>query len=559
MEERRSFSRLSRRSRRSLFAKGSVGRKVLYWMLGIAAALLLLLVLGYYQALAYLQSDSFRTLMESKLSNKGKTERVSFASNLDINGSRLGLEGFEMIRRDALRGITGQNISAEIQRKRLLDGCVVFSKINAESLAIKTDLQKPEQATPATSPTLVTTSQEKADSGKEDASKLKPKRFEIGEIECRDTSFDLVKGEQELLSIQNCSVKATPSTPGALKAWDFQLTGGKATTHLSYLQEFAVKLASASVDANRVRVQRCAIQLTPGVGELRAAGDYSLRDKAWNGLIELTKVELGQLIPETWRERVRGTLFANLRASGRDKQIRTGRGDISVSNAVIEGLPILSELPLGKNASYRTVELETAECSVVFPYSDPQHHIQDAWLFDNINIRAKGDKLRIVGRILVGQNKELAGTLRVGLPESLVGLLNTINPNIVSQIFNSQGDPGFRWLTVNLSGTVDKPVEDLSARLSSSLFTSLPDAAGNAADQAIRNIGGTLAELLTGAGSDDPEELPGESPAAQRTDGAPTQDQPGELMQQPSPADSIINKAADSAVKELQKGLRKLF
>lgn len=547
-------ARRRRRGAKSTFRKGGFGRKVACWLLGILAVLLVLLVVGYYQALAYLQSDAFRTLMEEKLSNKGKTEKVTFASNLDIDGSRLALAGGDIQRRDACRRITVDNVSADIKRQRLWDGCLAFSKINAESVNVLVNLAKPASSSQA--PRQSKTS---SHAGSPQSS-AEPARLEISEVECRDTNLQLDRGETSLLQLQHCAVKAEPTHTGNLRAWDILLSGGKATTGFSLLREFGVKEASASIDEKRIRVRRCALQLTPGVGELRAAGDYNLLSKAWQAQLEVTKADMGILLTETWRRRVKGTLFANLRISGQESRIHSGRGDISLSDAVLEGLPILSDLPIGNTTPYRTIELETAECAIIFPFSEPQHHIQNAWLFDHIDLRAKGDKLRVTGRILIGENKQLAGTLRVGLPDSAVALLESVNADIVGKIFNAQGAPGFRWLTINLSGTLDNPVEDLSARLSTELLSALPQAAGKAADKAVRTLGSALSDMLR---KSSPQDTTTTGPAEQAADAPPATPQTDrENTPQPerpsAPAD-IINSATDAAAESLQRGLRSLF
>lgn len=571
MSTSRSRARSRRSGRRSTFGKGGIGRRVICWLLGILGVLLLALVVGYYQALAYLQSDSFRALMEEKLSHKGKTEKVTFTSNLDIDGGRLTLAGGEMQRLDACRRITVENITADLKRQRLWDGCLAFSKINAESLTLHANLKKQPLPGAASQP------KQSGDSRKADTASTRPNWVEIAEVECRDTNLNLAKGENLLLMLQHCAVKAEPIRPSDFRSWNLLLTGGKATTSFPLLREFGVKIAAASIDGKRIRLQRCALQLTPGVGELRAAGDYNLQSKAWQAQLEVTKADLGILLPETWRRRIKGTLFANLRISGNDNRIHNGRGDISLSNAVIEGLPILSDLPFGNTTPYRTVELETAECAIMYPFSESQHHISDAWLFDHIDLRAKGDKLRVTGRILVGEDKQLAGTLRVGLPESDVALLESINADIVNKIFNAQGAPGFRWLTINLSGTVDNPVEDLSARLSTELRAILPQAAGKAADQAIRSLGGTLADMLRGSptgassaagtntqASADGGNRPGSSSDAAEPGDGPVNSSPrnggqdGAQQRRVTPAD-IIDSATNSAAESIQRGLRKLF
>ena len=122
----------------------------------------------------------------------------------------------------------------------------------------------------------------------------------------------------------------------------------------------------------------------------------------------------------------------------------------------------------------------------------------------------------------------------------------------MDDLFNAVGDPGYAWVTINLSGTTDNPKEDLSVRLST-LLGNLPKAALKKAGDITRDFLGRL----TGSADDAPD---GES----RDDAEDTPfPAPDRILDQQDgikdKADGFLKKAGDAAGDLINKGLTPFF
>ena len=70
------------------------------------------------------------------------------------------------------------------------------------------------------------------------------------------------------------------------------------------------------------------------------------------------------------------------------------------------------------------------------------------------------------GHVLVGTDRRLSGTLTIGLPRQLLGSALVAHEAVAARLFTGHGEePGYVWVNMNLSGTIDHPEEDLSVRI----------------------------------------------------------------------------------------------
>ena len=122
-------------------------------------------------------------------------------------------------------------------------------------------------------------------------------------------------------------------------------------------------------------------------------------------------------------------------------------------------------------------------------------------MFDNIDIRTQNDKLRVSGHVIIEQDGKLHGTIRVGINKKIVEEFTALTTEpvrslvslIIPKLFNATGDAGFYWVNINLSGTTDKPHQDLSAR-AKEVVASL-----NPVDT-LTEAGSSILQTITGGG-----------------------------------------------------------
>jgi hypothetical protein len=165
-----------------------------------------------------------------------------------------------------------------------------------------------------------------------------------------------------------------------------------------------------------------------------------------------SQVSLRSWLPGEWKERLTGFAFGNLHWAGKDPKLESssGEGSLRVSDGRIDDLPLLRKLAeLSQKNSFEQLALN--ECSLTFSWNYPKIDIR------NIAIEERG-KFRLEGEISIDQRR-LGGVLRLGLTREYLDWLP--NPE---EVFNRK-EEDYLWTNVHLSGTIDDPGQDLSARI----------------------------------------------------------------------------------------------
>lgn len=492
--------RKSTSARRHKSTTGNAGRK---WLTGLAIALIILIltpIIGSYQLLNWLQGEGFRARLSEKLANRAQADEVNIPHPLHIDDGRVSLPAIELRRCDMLQQATAERIVADIDRDRLISRELLIKKLTMEEATLRLD----SDADGTLPPVL------EEDNGL--LSRLTPRTFKLQAFECTDADVELLLSEK-LYSLTGCRVSAEPLSKTGNDEWQINIENGRVHTPLSYLSNCSVKSATLLSSKKAIALSECRFMLTPG--ELKLKGNYNRNNKQWHLDLRANKANVERLLNNDWKKHLSGELYGTLKINGQAKAIKKAAGNIALQQAVIEGLPILSDLTIDNTRPYRTISLEKAECRVSYPYSRPGHNISDAWLFDNIDIRSTEGTLLVKGHVIICPGGALHGTLTIGLPETTVEQLTSLAPDISAQLFNASGAPGYRWLNINLSGTVDAPQEDLSARLRTILAATLPQAAAEAAGSAARTAGELLNSLLSPAPA--PPE-PTDSPTSEQPD-----------------------------------------
>lgn len=521
---------MARRKKGRLFGArgdgGGAGRRVLLWLLVLAAGLGLLTLLAWYQMLAFVQGDSFRSLLEAQGRQALGAQRVALESRVALDGDCLSVEGLQVEGARALRSAHFADIRMEIDRGELLRRGVHVRTLSAEDgeLVFEWGGSASRAAVPreaaaglrAVAPTIGESL------GADMVSMFTPRSYRVDAVACANTDFCLRHGGQEY-RLLNSSATATPRPQGG---WQLQLENGRLHCPWAVLREASLKSALLRRDAQRTELSDARIMLSPG--ELRLKAQRAESSGRWLANLTLNKASAARLLSESWQQRVSGELFGKMVLNGSSEGITAAEGKLSLQQGVLTDLPFLADLPVDGAYPYRRLELERAECAVRYPYRDAARHVQDAWLFDDLNVRSADGRLLLRGHVLLGADGSLGGTLRVGLPKAVLGALP--QQELLGRLFRgSEEEPGYWWLNINLSGTLEAPEEDLSVRVSTLVQALLPAAAAVAPAQ--------LVQQLLQSPSDPP------SPAAE----APTE--------AAAPA-APVQRAAEQLIKA---GLRSLF
>jgi len=517
------------------FSRGGIGRKVLIWLLLLAGGLLILVILGYYQLVAYLQGESFRETCSESLRNKIQAEDLQLGGTLTLSGNRLSLPGVSLHRRDFWSKASARRISTEFDRVGLLDRKLNLSKLSMEEVHLTLDADRLGEPLP---PIL-------SEQGGF-WSRFTPRTVSLSSFECRDADITL-RRKGELYHLSGCSISSAPKGRLGHHVWQLNLENGRLHTPLSYLRDCGVRTATLLADPKALNLTECRLMLTPG--ELRIRGYYEWGTRRWRTTLRANKANVARLLSEDWKKRLTGELFGELELVGTGRHLQRGAGILALQQGELEGLPFLSDLPFNGGKPYRCLKLEKAECRVSYPYDEPEHNIRQAWLIDNIDIRSENGSLLVRGHIIIAPDGSLRGVLNAGLPESVISPHPLYQSGLMKNLFTPEGEKGYLWLHINISGTVDEPREDLSVRLStllspSHLSSSLPAAAVQSLRQWVPGLQVSPRDSL-------PEEQKNREPKTDATAPGPGPE--------PSPREQLLEDAADAAGGLLNSGLRALF
>jgi hypothetical protein len=190
-----------------------------------------------------------------------------------------------------------------------------------------------------------------------------------------------------------------------------------------------------------------------GDGFIHGEGTAGTReDKSVDFKVKFGKLPLREWLPASWRDHVNGLATGNVHWSGQNPKLEFSKvqGSFQVGSGRVRGLPFLEKLAsiTGKKA---IVSLELSECSAEIDWNSPKVEIK------NIAVEDKG-KFRIEGLVSI-REKSLGGAIQLGLAREYLEWL----PN-AGEIFPKE-KAGYLWTTVHLSGTIDKPEQDLSPRV----------------------------------------------------------------------------------------------
>ncbi len=532
---------MGRRRKRGVFSDRRAGkarlmRRIILISCGLAGILLTAGIIVWYQFLAYLQGEDFRHRLCRELQTATQAESVHMRDNLRINGSIVNQSELQLIGIGNIRTIGAERIQAHVERRELLDRKLHIRKLTMEEGNIEfhtenrpAPTQKSAGQKTQTQSAIGKISQQNKGKKKQASasgeSAFTPNSFQLDFAECRDTDIILSKGTQ-LFSLSGCNITARPANKG--KSWNIELEDGRLHTPIDCIKDTNLKSATLFCQDTSLDLTECRLMLTPG--ELRAKASFNRETEQWSGVLQLHKADVARILRGDWQKKLSGELFGSCVLRGGQDALQSAEGSISLRNGVLEGLPFLSELSIDNTRPYRRIEWEKAECNIIYPYSAPERGLYDAWLIDKINLQSRGNTLIIRGHVIIAAGGALSGQLTIGIPQHTAARLPLPGKHFTDTLFNGQGDTGYAWVNINLSGTLDSPREDLSVRLSTLISRSLP---GEALDSA----GNMLKKLIEHAG---------QKKSTPSTDTAPIPEKPVE---------SLIDGASDL----LNRGLQTIF
>ncbi len=457
--------------------------RLFIWSGSIAAALVLLSVLGLYWLVQWLQGDSFRESLADNLSHKTESE-VTIPANLNIDGSTFSLpeiqyKGTQILKKAEVAGIT-----AEVVRGDLWNRCFHATNLGINSLDIRLDTLK--------EPPFPPKDDDDAGSFWEN---FTPDTICIDKVECAKANVKLTfrrsdkKKNPGIYSISGTTFTAMPIA-GAIDKWQLHLQDGTLATSHSYLAKCSIRQADMVYADGIVSLKDG--QLALNRGNMNAEGSFDTKNKNWNVSLSVGNADIHRLLAsDSLKNNLAGEFSADFSISGKRRVIHKASGDFSLKKGQFKALSYIMaylgskdrkdlamRFPLQQAAldyveeKFKLVKISKADFRITFPYSNA--YIKNAWLFDNIAIHAMEDNLRIQGHIIIEQDTRLHGTLHIGLRKAIIsdfigqlagdGIQEKADI-LLQHLFKEDDDSDFIRITINLSGTTSAPQEDFTPRI----------------------------------------------------------------------------------------------
>jgi len=381
----------------------------------------------------YIESDAFRQTMESETAKglhfpKGQYSRIRRSGHLIAQS-----EGFQAIDgQKAMKSIGARGITARFNPWAIFVRRWELDDVHVQSGEIEVQIyeHKPEPASLHRWFAI-----------------FLPNRVVLKRIESETANVTWpLRGEQA--GFFGTHLLITPN------GRDFEYRANGGTLKMAVVPELYLRGAHLLITKTLFTLYD--IDLAPNSqsdGTIRAHGSAGIgEDKSVDLKATFERLPIRGWLPAKWKEHVSGSAFGELHWTGENPKLEHsfGEGSLNLRNASIDDLAFLKKLAeLARKKTFERLDLN--DCSMRFAWRYPTIDIKD------IEIEEKG-KFRLEGAISV-ERHSLRGEVKLGLTREYLDWLP--NP---TEVFNKERS-GYLWTTVHLSGSIDHPQQDLSARI----------------------------------------------------------------------------------------------
>jgi len=180
---------------------------------------------------------------------------------------------------------------------------------------------------------------------------------------------------------------------------------------------------------------------------------------------------------------IRGNLDSEAELAATPSRVQI-KGEATGNGVTLVGVPAFLALQHTTGfAKWTELPLETAYTE--FNYENQKLKLTRTVLESQNCVRSEG-------QVDIGPNKILQGTFQVGLAPGVVAKL----PGAETSVFTLEQN-GYRWAVppMQLSGTLDRPEEDLSPRLKGAVFEAVEEAVREKVDQGVNLLDALLRKI----------------------------------------------------------------
>lgn len=423
-------------------------------------AVFMLAIIGYFVAKAainsYLRSESFRKLVAQEtgaaLGAECAIAPLHF-SGADIFTESLTAQGGK----DASFASLGlEQMRAEVSLRRFFDKVWQIEQVEVQRLSL--DLAGPRAESPAAAPAAPTGSTPATSGG------WLPNRVEIASAVVRDTNLTWTGG-----ALRNGVISATPEG----NAWRIAGQGGK-VRHAGLpeldVQALALRYRAPSLFINNAEFRE------GGIGTVKATGEINFAERV-DLQMAIKDVNLTPFLAEDWRVRLKGQLSGDL-AIRSPLPLPAGgpeiTGTLSLARGELTALPVLDKIAVfTRYEQFRKFNL--SRCSGDFRQAGKKLRVTK-FLAESEGL------IRIEGEFAI-ENSQIDGTFQVGVTPNSLALI----PGSQEKVF-LEARGGYVWTSLRLTGPVNSPNEDLTARLATALGETVVEKVTDAVKNPVKKL-----------------------------------------------------------------------
>ena len=435
---------MSRRQRRRAATGGTKGISR-WWVRGTVAALGLGVVAmggGYLWLRSWLHGESFRHMLSAS-ADKALQVKSEFGP-FQWSGTRMDTTAFQATGEGLVKSIDAEGLRVEVGLGGWWKDVWQVDDARARRIEIEIDTtaaDRMKDLPPQETAGLARTKE------KNWYDSLIPHEVELRQVEIDRSSLSVLT-KSGPIGIAGTAWRLTPD--GAKESYRAEGTDGVVQMPWKWAPPMQLGRARLRYQGDTVFLTDADFQVYES-GRLDLAGEMSVKGDgyAFNG--QLRDVTCAEILPENWRQRLAGKVEADFNVEKRTDGPAVS-GHLDLTNGVLTALPLLDALSAYADTTrFRRLALQEAKTD--FEWED------GALVLRNLVIASEG-LVRLDGNLRMDKQERLDGRFRLGL---VPGVLARI-PGAETSVF-APGERGLLWTDLHISGTLDEPEEDLTARL----------------------------------------------------------------------------------------------
>ncbi len=385
--------------------------------------------------LAYLHGPEFQRFVDARLSETLSAE---------VECAPLRFDGFDVfcdgVRARGYEGspfaeVRVEQVRARLSLRKFFAGAWEIEHIDAERLAVKLD------GTRLASPL---TRKLEPRSSKSETGWL-PNRLEVGVAKVRELEIAWGDLPSSAGALRRVALQATPADGG----WNIDGQGGELVA--AGLPPLDVAMLRLRQRGTMLLVNEAKFSGRTG-GAAVASGEVDF-GKSLDLQAQLDGIDLAPFLDGDWRARLHGRMAGLVRVQSPLPSAGppTVSGSLHLTDARIEALPVLDQIAVfTRTQQFRQLTLTRVTGDFR----------RDSTRLDVTKLVAESEgRLRVEGGFAIAQG-QIDGAFQVGVPPALLQWL----PGAQERVFTNARD-GYVWAPMGLTGPVEAPSEDLSARL----------------------------------------------------------------------------------------------